>query len=116
MCGKVFKHLLDNGGIREQEKRNIEKANYLYNYLDNSKFFRPLADKNSRSIMNVVFTTGSSNLDELFVNEAKKQGLENLKGHKVIGGLRASIYNAMPFEGVVALVEFMKKFEEAYYV
>lgn len=116
MCGKVFKHLLDNGGIKEQEKRNIEKANYLYNYLDNSRLFTPIADKNSRSIMNVVFTTGNSNLDEIFVNEAKKQGLENLKGHKVIGGLRASIYNAMPLEGVVALVEFMKKFEEANYV
>ena len=116
MCGLVFKYLLNNGGIKVQEKKNIEKANYLYNYLDNSKFYKTMADKNSRSIMNVVFTTGNKELDLLFVEEAKKVGLENLKGHKVIGGLRASIYNAMPLEGVVTLVEFMKKFEEQYNV
>lgn len=116
MCGLVFKYLLKNGGIKVQEKKNIEKANYLYNYLDNSNFYKTMADKNSRSIMNVVFTTGNKELDLLFVEEAKKVGLENLKGHKVIGGLRASIYNAMPLEGVVMLVEFMKKFEEQYNV
>ena len=116
MCGLVFKYLLNNGGIKEQEKRNLEKAKYLYDYLDNSLFYMTLADKNSRSIMNVVFTTGNKELDLLFVEEAKKYGLENLKGHKVLGGLRASIYNAMPFEGVVALVDFMKTFEERHHV
>lgn len=116
MCGLVFKYLLSIGGIKEQEKRNIEKANYLYDYLDNSIFYKTLSDTNHRSLMNVVFTTGNNELDLKFVTEAKKYGLENLKGHKVIGGLRASIYNAMPLEGVLALVEFMKKFEEQYNV
>ena len=111
ICGLVFKHLLSIGGIKEQERRNIEKANYLYNYLDNSIFYKTIARKDCRSLMNVVFTTGDTDLDLQFVDEAKKYGLENLKGHKVIGGLRASIYNAMPLDGVFALVEFMKKFE-----
>lgn len=116
MCGLVFKYLLKNGGIKEQERKNIEKATYLYNYLDQSNFYKPIANKDSRSMMNVVFTTGDKELDLLFVEEAKKFGLENLKGHKVIGGLRASIYNAMPIEGVVKLVEFMKEFEVKHYV
>ena len=111
ICGLVFKYLLSIGGIKEQERRNIEKANYLYNYLDNSILYKTIARKDCRSLMNVVFTTGDTDLDLQFVDEAKKYGLENLKGHKVIGGLRASIYNAMPLEGVFALVEFMKKFE-----
>ena len=81
------------------------------NYLDNSIFYKTLADSDYRSLMNVVFTTGNKELDLKFVTEAKKYGLENLKGHKVIGGLRASIYNAMPLDGVLALVDFMKKFE-----
>ena len=116
MCGLVFKYLLNNGGIKEQEKRNLEKAKYLYDYLDNSLFYKTLAEKNSRSIMNVVFTTGNKELDLLFVEEAKEYGLENLKGHKVLGGLRASIYNAMPLEGVIKLVDFMKTFEERHHV
>ncbi len=116
MCGLVFKHLIANGGIKAQEQRNIEKANYLYNYLDNSKFYKTFVDKKYRSLMNVVFTTGNSELDLKFVEEAKINGLENLKGHKVIGGLRASIYNAMPLEGVIALTKFMKEFEDKYNV
>lgn len=111
MCGLVFKYLLSIGGIKEQERRNIEKASYLYNYLDSSAFYKTIASKDHRSFMNVVFTTGDNKLDLLFIEEAKKYGLENLKGHKVLGGLRASIYNAMPIEGVIALVEFMKEFE-----
>lgn len=111
VCGKVFKHIINTGGLEAMEKRNEEKAAYLYDYLDNSSFYHPLANKNDRSLMNVVFSTGDDDLDKLFVEEAKKQGLVNLKGHKVIGGLRASIYNSMPIEGVYALVEFMKSFE-----
>ena len=93
------------------EERNKAKAKYLYDYLDSSNFYHPLASNKDRSLMNFVFSTGDEDLDKMFVAEAAKYGLINLKGHKVIGGLRASIYNSMPIEGVYALVEFMKSFE-----
>lgn len=111
MCSLVFKDLLEKGGVEEIEKMNKFKAEYLYNYLDSSKLYKTRANKKDRSYMNVVFTTGDEELDKLFIEEAKKEGLVNLKGHKVIGGLRASIYNAMEINGVLKLVEFMKGFE-----
>lgn len=111
ICKLVFDYLLSIGGIKEIERRNKEKAKLLYDYLDSSKLFYGLCDKEARSMMNVVFTTGSDTLDEKFVKEAQNANLYNLKGHKVLKGLRASIYNAMNIEGVRALVDFMKKFE-----
>lgn len=112
ICGKVFKYLLKNGGVETIEKVNIQKANLLYDYLDSQTFYKTIARKDSRSLMNVCFRTGSDELDDKFVSEASKRGLVNLKGHKVLKGLRASIYNAMPIEGVKALIEFMKEFKE----
>ena len=99
-------------GLEEMQKRNIEKAKVLYDFLDSSKLFKGTVRKEDRSLMNVPFVTGDKDLDAKFVAEAKAAGLENLKGHRTVGGMRASIYNAMPKEGVIALVEFMKKFEE----
>ncbi len=90
---------------------NEKKANLLYDFLDNSKMFRGTVEKKDRSLMNVPFVTGDADLDALFVKEAKAAGLENLKGHRSVGGMRASIYNAMPMEGVETLVAFMKDFE-----
>lgn len=110
ICGKVFKHLLANGGLKAMEQKNIAKAKLLYDYLDSSNFYKTTVDKKNRSLMNVCFSTGDANLDLRFVQEASQKGLVNLKGHKVLGGLRASIYNAMPIEGVKALIEFMKIF------
>ena len=94
------------------QKRNIEKAKILYDYLDQSKLFKGTVETASRSLMNVPFVTGDKDMDAKFVKEAKAAGLVNLKGHRTVGGMRASIYNAMPKEGVEALVAFMKKFEE----
>ena len=94
------------------KKRNEEKAKILYDFLDNSKMFKGTVRKEDRSLMNGPFVTGDADLDAKFVKEAKAAGLENLKGHRSVGGMRASIYNAMPKEGVEALVAFMKKFEE----
>ena len=111
VCGKVFKWLKNMGGLEVMKQKNIEKANILYDYLDNSKYIAPVK-KDSRSLMNVPFRTGSEELDALFVAEAKKAGIESIKGHRKVGGMRASIYNAMPKAGVEALVEFMKKFEK----
>ena len=111
ICGKVFKYLKSIGGLPEMKRRNEEKAAILYDYLDNSKLFRGTVEKNSRSIMNVPFVTGDPDLDAKFVAESKAAGFENLKGHRTVGGMRASIYNAMPKEGVEALVAFMEKFE-----
>ncbi len=111
ICGKVFKWLKKMGGLKEIQKRNIEKAKILYDFLDSSKLFRGTVRKEDRSIMNVPFITGDADLDAKFVAEAKDAGFENLKGHRTVGGMRASIYNAMPREGVEKLVEFMKKFE-----
>ena len=111
MCGLCMQWLRDQGGVEAIEKVNIEKSNLLYDLLDNSSFYRAFADKNSRSRMNVTFTTPDKDTDALFVKEAAAKGLLNLKGHRVTGGIRASIYNAMPMEGVKALAEFMKAFE-----
>ncbi|MGL6174020.1 MAG: 3-phosphoserine/phosphohydroxythreonine transaminase [Cellulosilyticaceae bacterium] len=99
------------GGIEEIERRNKQKAQLLYEYLDSSKLFKGTAAYKDRSLMNIPFITGDEALDEVFIKEAKKVGLVNLKGHRSVGGMRASIYNAMPVEGVEALVEFMKQFE-----
>ena len=111
ICGKVFKWIKNLGGLEAMKERNEEKAAILYDFLDNSKLFKGTVRKEDRSLMNVPFVTGDKELDAKFVAEAKAAGLENLKGHRTVGGMRASIYNAMPKEGVIALVEFMKKFE-----
>ena len=111
ICGKVFKWLKDQGGLEAMQKRNQEKAALLYDFLDASKLFRGTVRKADRSLMNVPFVTGDADLDAAFVAEAKAAGLENLKGHRSVGGMRASIYNAMPRAGVEALVAFMDKFE-----
>jgi phosphoserine aminotransferase len=113
LCGKVFKWLLNLGGLEAIYKINLEKANLLYDYLDQSKMFYGTVDKKSRSLMNVTFKSISEALDEKFIKEAKAAGFDNLKGYRTVGGMRASIYNAMPIEGVRALVEFMKTFEKA---
>ena len=112
ICGKVFKWLKKQGGLEAMKERNEKKAKILYDYLDESKLFNGTVEKASRSLMNVPFVTGDPDLDAKFVAEAKAAGFENLKGHRTVGGMRASIYNAMPIEGVEALVAFMKKFEE----
>ena len=110
-CGKVFKYLKSIGGLEEMAKRNEEKAKILYDFLDQSKMFKGSVEPGSRSLMNVPFVTGDPDLDAEVVAATKAAGYDNLKGHKSVGGLRASIYNAMPKEGVEALVEFLKKFE-----
>lgn len=112
ICGKVFKWLKNLGGLEAMKAKNIEKANVLYNFLDSSKLFKGTVEPSSRSLMNVPFVTGNEELDAKFVKEAKEAGFENLKGHRTVGGMRASIYNAMPIEGVQKLVEFMTKFEK----
>ena len=112
ICGKVFKWLKKMGGLSAMKERNEKKARILYDYLDSSNLFRGTVVKEDRSLMNVPFVTGSEELDAKFVKESKAAGFENLKGHRTVGGMRASIYNAMPLEGVEALVAFMKKFEE----
>ncbi len=112
MCGKVFQWLKKNGGLEAMKKRNEEKAAILYDYLDHSTMFHPTVEPSSRSLMNVPFITGDTELDAKFVKAAEAAGFVNLKGHRTVGGMRASIYNAMPIEGVAALVEFMKKFEK----
>ena len=112
ICGKVFKWLKKMGGLEEMQKRNIEKAKILYDDLDQSKMFNGTVRKEDRSLMNVPFVTGDKDLDAKFVKEATEAGFVNLKGHRTVGGMRASIYNAMPKEGVEKLVAFMKKFEE----
>ncbi|MCI5822024.1 MAG: 3-phosphoserine/phosphohydroxythreonine transaminase [Lachnospiraceae bacterium] len=112
ICGKVFKWIKKMGGLEVMKQRNEEKAKILYDFLDQSKLFKGTVRKEDRSLMNVPFVTGDADLDAKFVAEAKAAGLENLKGHRTVGGMRASIYNAMPKEGVEALVAFMKKFEE----
>ncbi|WP_251197418.1 3-phosphoserine/phosphohydroxythreonine transaminase [Anaerotardibacter muris] len=111
ICGKVFKWLKSLGGLEVMGQMNREKAAILYDFLDSSDLFMGTARREDRSIMNVPFITGDPKLDELFVAEAKKNGIESIKGHRTVGGMRASIYNAMPKAGVEALVEFMKKFE-----
>ena len=112
VAGEVFKYLKSIGGVKEMERRNKEKADLLYGYLDSSEMFKAPVAKEDRSLMNVVFVTGNADLDKKFIAEAKEAGFVNLAGHRSIGGMRASIYNAMPKEGIEALVDFMKKFEE----
>lgn len=111
ICGKVFKWLKKMGGLSVMKERNEEKAKILYDFLDQSKMFKGTVVKEDRSLMNVPFVTGDKDLDAKFVKEAEAAGFVNLKGHRTVGGMRASIYNAMPKEGVEKLVEFMKKFE-----
>jgi phosphoserine aminotransferase len=112
ICGKVFQWLKKKGGLAAMKQYNEEKAKILYDFLDSSSLFKGIVRKEDRSLMNVPFVTGNEELDAKFVKEAKEAGLENLKGHRSVGGMRASIYNAMPKEGVEALVAFMKKFEK----
>lgn len=111
ICGKVFKWIKKMGGLEAMKAHNEKKAAILYDFLDSSKLFKGTVEKKDRSLMNVPFVTGNEELDAKFVKEAKAAGFENLKGHRSVGGMRASIYNAMPIEGVEALVDFMKKFE-----
>ncbi len=112
ICGKVFRWLKKQGGLAAMKQHNEEKAKILYDFLDESKMFRGTVRKEDRSLMNVPFVTGDKELDAKFVKEAEAAGFVNLKGHRTVGGMRASIYNAMPKEGVEKLVAFMKKFEE----
>ena len=112
ICGKVFKWLKKQGGLAAMKERNEKKAKILYDFLDESKLFKGTVRKEDRSLMNVPFVTGDADLDAKFVKEAKEAGFENLKGHRTVGGMRASIYNAMPSEGVEKLVEFMREFEK----
>ena len=112
ICGKVFQWIKKLGGLAAMKERNEEKAKILYDFLDQSKMFKGTVRKEDRSLMNVPFVTGDKELDAKFVKEAEAAGFVNLKGHRTVGGMRASIYNAMPKEGVEKLVDFMKKFEE----
>ena len=112
MAKLVYEWLLDLGGLEVMKEMNEKKAALLYDYLDSQDYYKAPVHKDSRSMMNVTFVTGNADLDKKFASEASKAGLKNLKGHRSVGGMRASIYNAMPYEGVVALVEFMKKFAE----
>ena len=114
ICGKVFKWLKKMGGLEAMKALNEKKAKVLYDFLDESKLFKGTVRKEDRSLMNVPFVTGSEELDAEFVKAAKEAGFENLKGHRSVGGMRASIYNAMPIEGVEKLVEFMKAFEASH--
>lgn len=111
ICGLVFKWLKAQGGLSAIEKKNMEKAGILYDFLDNSDLFKGTVVKEDRSLMNVPFITGDKDLDAKFIKEATENNFLNLKGHRSVGGMRASIYNAMSMEGVKALVDFMKKFE-----
>ena len=111
ICGKVFKWLKNMGGLQAMKELNEKKAKILYDFLDQSELFKGTVVPEDRSLMNVPFVTGDADLDAKFVSEAKAAGFENLKGHRTVGGMRASIYNAMPMEGVEKLVAFMKKFE-----
>ncbi len=112
ICGKVFKWIESMGGLEGMGRHNAKKAKILYDYLDGSRMFRGTVVKEDRSLMNVPFVTGDADLDAKFVKEAEAAGFVNLKGHRTVGGMRASLYNAMPLEGVERLVDFMKKFEE----
>ena len=110
IAGLVFEWLLENGGLTAMEAYNVKKAAVLYDYLDNQSYYLAPVEKDSRSMMNVTFVTGNPDLDKKFASEAGKAGFKNIKGHRSVGGMRASIYNAMPIEGVEKLVDFMKKF------
>lgn len=112
ICGKVFQWVKDQGGLVAMKEKNEKKANILYNFLDESKLFKGTVEKEYRSLMNVPFVTGNDELDAKFIKEATANGFANLKGHRTVGGMRASIYNAMPIEGVQKLVDFMREFEK----
>ena len=112
MAGLVFEWIKENGGLEAMRAKNEEKAGILYDYLDNSKLFSGPVVKEDRSLMNVPFVTGNDELDAKFIKEAAAKGLKTLKGHRTVGGMRASIYNAMPIDGVKALVAFMEEFEK----
>ncbi len=112
ICGLVFKWIEQLGGLEAMKERNEKKAKLLYDFLDESKLFHGTVEPKDRSIMNVPFVTGSDEMDKKFIAEATKHGLANVKGHRSVGGMRASIYNAMPYEGVKALVDFMAEFEK----
>ena len=112
VCGLVFKWLKAMGGLEEMQRRNMAKAKVLYDFLDQSQLFNGTVVKEDRSLMNVPFITGNEDLDKKFISEATEAGFKNLKGHRTVGGMRASIYNAMPIEGVQALVDFMTAFEK----
>ena len=112
ICKLVLEWIKSIGGLEAMKERNAVKAKLLYDFLDNSKLFKNGVNKEDRSMMNVTFVTGSDELDAKFVKEATAAGLVNLKGHRSVGGMRASIYNAMPYEGVEKLVEFMAQFEK----
>ena len=112
ICGKIFKWVKDMGGLEAMKAHNEKKANILYDFLDSSEMFKGTVVKKDRSLMNIPFVTGDADLDAKFIKEATANGFVNLKGHRTVGGMRASLYNAMPIEGVEKLVEFMKKFEE----
>jgi phosphoserine aminotransferase len=111
LAGLVYQWIKDLGGVKAIQKINEEKAGLLYDFIDQSSLFKGNVVKENRSLMNVTFVTGDADLDAKFVKGALAQGMDNLKGYRTVGGMRASIYNAMPIEGVKALVEFMKKFE-----
>jgi len=113
MAGLVFNYLLDNGGLEASKEKNIKKASLLYDYLDSQTYYTAPAEKEARSLMNVTFVTGDADLDKKFAKEADAAGFKNIKGHRSVGGMRASIYNAMPIEGVEALVKFMDDFAKA---
>jgi len=112
MAKLVYEWILNMGGLEVMKEKNVKKAALLYDYLDNQDYYIAPVKADSRSMMNVTFVTGDADLDKKFASEAGKVGLKNLKGHRSVGGMRASIYNAMPYEGVEALVAFMKKFAE----
>jgi phosphoserine aminotransferase len=112
IAGLVFKWMQQSGGLKEIERRNVEKAKLLYDYLDSSKFFSNPVAKEDRSRMNVPFTLAKPDLDASFLKGAEERGMVQLKGHRSVGGMRASIYNAMPLEGVQRLVQYMKEFEQ----
>lgn len=112
IAGEVFKYLKNEGGIKEMHKRAVDKADKLYKFLDQSKLFKPNVAIEDRSLMNITFVTGDPDLDKEFIAEAREKGMINLAGHRSVGGMRASLYNAMPMEGVEALIEYMKEFEE----
>ena len=113
VAGLVFNYLLDNGGLEASKEKNIKKAALLYDYLDSQSYYTAPSEKEARSLMNVTFVTGDADLDKKFAKEADAAGFKNIKGHRSVGGMRASIYNAMPIEGVEALVKFMDDFAKA---
>ncbi len=114
VCGKVFKWIKDMGGLEVMKQKNERKASLLYDYLDNSKLFKGTVRKDSRSLMNVPFVTGNADIDREFIAACTDAGIKNIKGHRSVGGMRASIYNAVTYEAVQVLVDTMEKFEKTH--